>query len=81
MRTKLHNLITSTIIQGSGPSASAKDAAAAGGGSAQHFSMWSAGLAGQGQIVGMGDSGVDMDSCYFWDPQVSQGLNLRTLRF
>lgn len=30
--------------------------------------FWSAGLDGKGQIVGMGDSGIDMRSCYFADP-------------
>ncbi|GLI64306.1 hypothetical protein VaNZ11_007533 [Volvox africanus] len=29
---------------------------------------WSAGLQGQGEIVGVGDSGVDVDQCYFRDP-------------
>jgi hypothetical protein len=78
MATKLHNLITSSSIQGGRPVASAKEAttaaAASGGGggsgSAEQLPMWAAGLTGQGQIVGLGDSGVDVDSCYFWDPQV-----------
>jgi hypothetical protein len=29
--------------------------------------LWAAGLHGEGQVVGMGDSGVDTDSCYFRD--------------
>lgn len=29
---------------------------------------WKQGLAGDGQIIGCGDSGIDMDSCYFFDP-------------
>jgi hypothetical protein len=32
--------------------------------------FWAAGLDGRGQIVGMGDSGVDMRSCFFSDPAV-----------
>jgi hypothetical protein len=32
--------------------------------------LWAAGLKGQGQVVGVGDSGVDMDSCFFFDPKV-----------
>jgi hypothetical protein len=32
--------------------------------------FWSAGLDGTGEIVGIGDSGIDMDSCFFSDPAV-----------
>ncbi len=32
------------------------------------FPLWRVGLQGQGQIVGMGDSGLDMQSCFFNDP-------------
>ncbi len=30
--------------------------------------MWDAGLNGEGQIVGVGDTGLDYDACYFRDP-------------
>ncbi|GLI64305.1 hypothetical protein VaNZ11_007532 [Volvox africanus] len=30
---------------------------------------WSAGLQGQGEIAGLGDSGVDVDQCYLQDPK------------
>jgi subtilisin family serine protease len=30
--------------------------------------IWSHGLRGEGQVVGMGDSGVDHDMCFFFDP-------------
>jgi subtilisin family serine protease len=30
--------------------------------------FWQAGLDGKGQIIGIGDSGIDMNSCYFRDP-------------
>ena len=33
--------------------------------------LWSAGLTGAGQVLGLGDSGVDMDHCAFNDPAVS----------
>ena len=33
--------------------------------------IWAAGLRGAGQIVGCGDSGVDVDSCFFYDPSTS----------
>lgn len=32
--------------------------------------FWDAGLDGRNQIVGIGDSGIDMHSCFFSDPQV-----------
>lgn len=31
--------------------------------------LWSAGLDGRGQIVGVADTGLDMDSCYVFDPK------------
>ncbi|ABS27729.1 CARDB domain-containing protein [Anaeromyxobacter sp. Fw109-5] len=30
--------------------------------------IWQEGLSGQGQIVGIGDTGLDLDMCYFRDP-------------
>lgn len=30
--------------------------------------FWQAGLDGKGQVIGIGDSGIDMNSCYFRDP-------------
>eukprot|EP00191_Tetraselmis_sp_GSL018_P024176 CAMPEP_0177623490 /NCGR_PEP_ID=MMETSP0419_2-20121207/28931_1 /TAXON_ID=582737 /ORGANISM="Tetraselmis sp., Strain GSL018" /LENGTH=1602 /DNA_ID=CAMNT_0019124047 /DNA_START=163 /DNA_END=4968 /DNA_ORIENTATION=- len=32
--------------------------------------LWDAGLTGAGQIASMGDSGVDVRSCFFYDPDV-----------
>jgi subtilisin family serine protease len=32
--------------------------------------FWSKGLDGKGQLIGVGDSGIDVDSCYFFDPEV-----------
>eukprot|EP00200_Dunaliella_tertiolecta_P008308 CAMPEP_0202373720 /NCGR_PEP_ID=MMETSP1127-20130417/4685_1 /ASSEMBLY_ACC=CAM_ASM_000462 /TAXON_ID=3047 /ORGANISM="Dunaliella tertiolecta, Strain CCMP1320" /LENGTH=1152 /DNA_ID=CAMNT_0048970689 /DNA_START=1026 /DNA_END=4484 /DNA_ORIENTATION=- len=34
---------------------------------AEHFPLWSAGLDGTGQVVGVADTGLDLDSCFFWD--------------
>ena len=28
--------------------------------------FWQAGVKGQGEIVGCGDTGIDVDSCFFW---------------
>lgn len=33
--------------------------------------FWAAGVNGSGQVIGTGDNGIDMDSCYFKDPSVS----------
>ncbi|GIM06163.1 hypothetical protein Vretimale_10562, partial [Volvox reticuliferus] len=48
---------------------------------------WSAGLQGQGEIVGVGDMGVDVEQCYFRDPayegayaiQLANITSLRTI--
>lgn len=37
---------------------------------AESHVFWNAGLDGKNQIVGIGDSGIDMHSCFFSDPQV-----------
>ena len=29
--------------------------------------IWEMGLRGEGEIVGCGDTGIDVDSCFFWD--------------
>ena len=39
--------------------------------------MWKAGITGKGQVVGVGDSGLDVDSCYFSDP----GVNINQAQF
>lgn len=62
------NLAASAVTQGAPAVARAgraADAAADG-----LHPIWAAGLRGEGQVVGVGDSGVDMDSCYFYDPKV-----------
>ena len=46
-----------------------------GGGGTGAAPLWAAGLAGQGQIVGMGDSGVDVDSCFFHHEGVVPGAS------
>eukprot|EP01025_Chloroclados_australasicus_P006555 TRINITY_DN12102_c1_g1_i6.p1 TRINITY_DN12102_c1_g1~~TRINITY_DN12102_c1_g1_i6.p1 ORF type:complete len:1536 (+),score=207.86 TRINITY_DN12102_c1_g1_i6:163-4770(+) len=37
-----------------------------------HRPFWEAGLTGAGQTVGVGDTGLDYDSCFFRDPDVLQ---------
>ncbi|KAJ9517903.1 hypothetical protein QJQ45_004169 [Haematococcus lacustris] len=38
------------------------------GGARGYHPLWDAGLDGAGQLVGVVDLGLDMGSCYFWDP-------------
>ena len=33
--------------------------------------VWDLGLRGEGEIVGCGDTGIDVDSCFFWDPALA----------
>ena len=32
-----------------------------------HTPVWDMGLRGEAEIVGVGDTGIDVDSCFFWD--------------
>ena len=36
-------------------------------GEAQSTPLWAEGITGVGQIVGCGDTGIDIDSCLYWD--------------
>eukprot|EP00286_Rhodomonas_abbreviata_P000935 CAMPEP_0181288558 /NCGR_PEP_ID=MMETSP1101-20121128/398_1 /TAXON_ID=46948 /ORGANISM="Rhodomonas abbreviata, Strain Caron Lab Isolate" /LENGTH=1599 /DNA_ID=CAMNT_0023392691 /DNA_START=371 /DNA_END=5171 /DNA_ORIENTATION=- len=36
--------------------------------------LWKRGLRGQGEIVGVGDTGLDMENCFFHDPDVEAPL-------
>ncbi|GMH38149.1 hypothetical protein BSKO_06033 [Bryopsis sp. KO-2023] len=64
-KTQLHNWRASGIIQsGMAP----KDES--GVDSAGTHPIWAAGIQGEGQVVGCGDSGIDVDSCFFYDPAV-----------
>ena len=35
--------------------------------------IWDMGLRGEGEIVGCGDTGIDVDSCFFWDSTPANG--------
>jgi len=67
---KAANMQTSSVIQtgagdDGGESRSPRDAAGASGGAGRP--VWDAGLTGRGQLVGVGDSGLDVDSCWLRD--------------
>lgn len=47
---------------------------AAGPVSAENAVVWRQGIMGQGEVVGVGDSGIDMDSCYFRETQSTAPL-------
>jgi hypothetical protein len=68
MKHGWNNFAAGAVVQGSPLAARVEDPSEAGGPGLHP--IWEAGLRGEGQIVGMGDSGVDMDSCYFYDPKV-----------
>jgi len=68
MKHTWDNLAASAVTQGSPLVADVPRPD--GAGAAGLHPIWEAGLRGEGQIVGIGDSGVDMDSCYFYDPKV-----------
>ena len=55
-----HNLNTAAAIVQSAGGESAANA----------HPFWDAGVSGQGQIIGVGDSGLDMDHCAYVDPAV-----------
>lgn len=65
-RTQLHNWRASGIIQ-SGQPPEKEDGKHQG----STHPIWSAGIQGEGQVVGCGDSGIDVDSCFFYDPSVN----------
>eukprot|EP00897_Mesotaenium_endlicherianum_P003410 jgi/Mesen1/3097/ME000184S02162 len=68
-RSKLHNVYASSTLQSAGSAGLATGVRpSAPFGSARP--LWDAGLMGEGQIVGVGDSGVDFQSCFFRDDEV-----------
>jgi hypothetical protein len=71
---RLHNRVASSITQGIMRGEPADDVT-----SMTMHPYWqpAVGLRGEGQVVGVGDSGLDMDSCYFFDPAVSFVANTR----
>lgn len=59
----LHNLNDISVqLQTGGP--------AAGGVAANEAQFWDAGVNGSAQVIGLGDSGIDMEHCAFADPAV-----------
>ncbi|KAK9815878.1 hypothetical protein WJX72_011193 [[Myrmecia] bisecta] len=75
MQSRLHNWVASGIVQNSQDPPAAPVTFAQDGGS---HPIWAAGLTGSGQVVGGGDSGVDVKNCYFNDPKVSFSSGLST---
>eukprot|EP00514_Thraustochytrium_sp_LLF1b_P004769 CAMPEP_0184512280 /NCGR_PEP_ID=MMETSP0198_2-20121128/2792_1 /TAXON_ID=1112570 /ORGANISM="Thraustochytrium sp., Strain LLF1b" /LENGTH=1061 /DNA_ID=CAMNT_0026902285 /DNA_START=173 /DNA_END=3354 /DNA_ORIENTATION=- len=39
--------------------------------------VWQAGLQGEGQVIGVSDSGIDTSSCFFEDPSLSEDALIR----
>ena len=61
-RIQMHNNFASAIIQSGDYSDTAP--------SEQLRPFWAAGLNGTGEVVGVGDTGLDVNSCFFYDPEV-----------
>lgn len=66
-RVSKRDLLASLVVESGVVSA----AAAAQPARLASHGMWARGLDGSGQVLGISDSGVDLDSCYFFDPLVS----------
>jgi subtilisin family serine protease len=74
-RTELQSNSVATAIMQGGDMASLLAQASSSGTTAtasapSEHPAWAAGLTGAGQILGIGDSGIDTSSCYFNDPAV-----------
>jgi hypothetical protein len=64
-RVRTHNLFADVSIQSVGNGAAADAFIGPADDDAHMHPLWAAGLAGQGQLVGVGDSGLDVTSCFF----------------
>ncbi|KAK9839424.1 hypothetical protein WJX81_001331 [Elliptochloris bilobata] len=65
--SKLHNWQATAICQSA---SAAPDTPVALGQDQGTHPLWAAGLTGQGEVIGGGDSGIDRDNCFFKDPAV-----------
>eukprot|EP00798_Chlamydomonas_sp_ICE-L_P030068 gene30068-35037_t len=70
LHAHLHNLLASAITQ-TGQFNQNSDPT-----SLANHPLWRANIDGTGQVVGCGDSGLDIDSCYFYDNSVPFPTNL-----
>ena len=61
-KVELQNFASSAILQGS---------AAVAGQEPSVRQVWEMGIRGEGQIVGVGDTGLDWDGCFFLDTKLS----------
>ncbi|GAX74938.1 hypothetical protein CEUSTIGMA_g2384.t1 [Chlamydomonas eustigma] len=61
---RLHNLVAGAIVQ-TGNLTTTQSAY-----NADMHPFWQTGIDGSGQVIGCGDSGVDVYNCYFYDPNV-----------
>jgi len=67
LEVRVFNHIASTVLQvGSGGRGKRED-------DPSKRPFWAQGLTGQGEIVGVGDTGLDTKSCFFWDPNHDVG--------
>jgi len=68
VEVRVFNHIASTVLQvGSGKDERGRQVMT------EERPFWDAGLDGAGEIVGVGDTGLDVKSCFFWDPNHNVG--------
>ncbi|KAK9836281.1 hypothetical protein WJX81_001826 [Elliptochloris bilobata] len=68
-RARLHNFLATGICQSGAAGGADLTAGTTSGGNATH-PLWLAGLQGAGQVIGMGDTGLDVGHCLFRDDAV-----------
>ncbi len=67
---RLHNLVAGAIAQ-AGSLAYVQAAA-----SPASHPLWKSGINGTGQVIGCGDTGVDVGNCYFYDPSAPVAFSM-----
>lgn len=66
---ELHNKYAANAVRGPGLQLPPDDGASSSNTSSMDLkALWARGLRGEGEIVGVADTGVDTDSCFFYDP-------------
>lgn len=67
---RLHNANAASIIQAAQPAPDTKDWS-----DEDTHPIWAAGLKGSGQIVGCGDSGIELNHCFFEDDSIDLSVS------
>lgn len=73
LEVRVFNHIASEVLQVGSRLSDRQASSTSYTGGQQKHPFWDMGLDGQGQIVGVGDTGLDVKSCFFWDPDHDVG--------